>query len=129
MTLSIDPHASGFGAAISGVDLCRPLAPAMVEEIRQAWLKHQVVYFPDQPMDHDDLERFTGYLGDWGNDPYVAPIAGHPHILEIRRDPDEPVAPFGGAWHSDWSFQQTPPSATLLHAKVIPPIGGDTWYA
>jgi taurine dioxygenase len=80
-------------------------------------------------MSHEDLERFTGYLGDWGNDPYVAPIDGHPHILEVRRDPDEPVAPFGGAWHSDWSFQAAPPSATILHAKVVPPVGGDTWYA
>jgi alpha-ketoglutarate-dependent taurine dioxygenase len=38
-------------------------------------------------------------------------------------------APFGASWHSDWSFQQMPPAATLLHAKVVPPIGGDTLYA
>src|SRR5690606_35017207 len=35
---------------------------------------------------------------------------------------------FGAAWHSDWSFQETPPSATILHAKVIPPVGGDTLF-
>ena len=93
------------------------------------WLAHQVVWFPDQPMSHDDLERFTRSLGDWGVDPYVAPLADHPHILEIRREPDEPVAPFGSAWHSDWSFQPEPPSATILHAKIVPPAGGDTWFA
>ena len=38
-------------------------------------------------------------------------------------------SPFGAAWHSDWSFQETPPAATLLHAKIIPPVGGDTLYA
>ena len=36
---------------------------------------------------------------------------------------------FGGSWHSDWSFQETPPAATILHAKVVPPVGGDTLYA
>ncbi|MEQ8859486.1 MAG: TauD/TfdA family dioxygenase [Pseudomonadales bacterium] len=127
--ITVNPNHNGFGAAISGVDLSAPLAQDDVDAIRTAWLAHQVVYFPDQPMSHEDLERFTRYLGDWGDDPYVAPIDGHPHILEVRRDPDEPVAPFGGAWHSDWSFQATPPAATILHGKVIPPVGGDTWYA
>ncbi len=127
--MNVVPRPSGFGAAITDVDLTKPLAAAEADGIRRAWLAHQVVYFPDQPMSHDDLERFTRYLGDWGHDPYVAPIDGHPHILEIRRNPDEPVAPFGGSWHSDWSFQECPPSATILHGKVIPPVGGDTWYA
>ena len=129
MTIRVHPNATGFGAAITGVDLSQVLDDATVADIRAAWLAHQVVYFPDQPMSHADLERFTGYLGDWGHDPYVAPIEGHPHILEVRRNPDEPVPPFGGAWHSDWSFQEAPPSATILHGKVVPPVGGDTWYA
>lgn len=129
MTIEVLANHNGFGAAIRGVDLSRPLRESTVADIRRAWLEHRVVYFPEQPMSHQDLERFTRYLGDWGNDPYVAPIEGHSHILEIRREPDEPVAPFGGAWHSDWSFQQAPPSATILHAKEVPPVGGDTWYA
>jgi len=129
LTLRVVPNDNGFGAAISGVDLSQALGNDVVAGIRRAWLEHQVVYFPDQPMGHEDLERFTRYIGNWGHDPYVAPLDGHPHILEVRRDPDEPVAPFGGAWHSDWSFQATPPAATLLHAKVVPPVGGDTWYA
>ena len=127
--LEVEPRPDGFGAAIRGVDLRRPLSPAQISAIRQAWLAHQVVWFPQQPMSHADLERFTRCFGDWGNDPYVAPIEGHPHILEIRREPNETVSPFGGTWHSDWSFQACPPSATILHAKEVPPVGGETWYA
>lgn len=129
MGVTVEPNDGGFGAAIRGVDLRRPPDDADVAAIRSAWLAHQVVWFPDQPMAHADLERFTRCFGDWGHDPYVAPVAGHPHVLEIRREPDEPVAPFGGAWHSDWSFQAEPPSATLLHAKIVPPVGGETWFA
>ncbi len=125
----VTPHTNDFGARIDGVDLTRPLNPETIHAIRQTWLKYQVVYFPDQPLNHADLERFTTYFGDYGNDPYVKAVDGHEHILEIRREPNEEVSPFGGSWHSDWSFQARPPSATILHAKVIPPIGGDTLYA
>jgi taurine dioxygenase len=129
MALQIHPHAGGFGAAITGVDLSQPLQPETIGQIRAAWLAHQVVYFPDQLMTHADLERFTGYLGPFGHDPYVAPLTDHPHILEVRREPDEPALPFGSAWHSDWSFQAEPPAGTLLHAKIVPPSGGDTLFA
>jgi len=129
MTIDVHPNPDGFGAAITGVDLARPLRDDELIDIRAAWLAHQVVWFPDQPMTHADLERFTLGIGAYGHDPYVAPLDEHPHILEIRREPDEAVAPFGSAWHSDWSFQETPPAATILHAKIVPPIGGETWYA
>lgn len=129
MAIAVRANADGFGAAITGVDLCRPLDVATIDTIRAAWLAHQVVYFPDQPMSLDDLERFTGYIGAFGHDPYVEPVAGHPHVLEIRREPREEVVPFGSAWHSDWSFQQAPPAATILHAQIVPPTGGDTLFA
>jgi taurine dioxygenase len=129
MTLSVQPQTNGFGATITGVTLSAALEADVIAQIRAAWLEHQVVCFPNQPMSHTDLERFTLAFGAFGNDPYVKSIDGHQHILEIRREPTEKVSPFGAAWHSDWSFQPTPPSATILHAKIIPPVGGDTWYA
>jgi taurine dioxygenase len=127
--ITVQPRPNGFGAHILGVDLTLPLTPEIVLNLREIWLNHQVISFTDQPLDHAALERFTGYFGGYGNDPYVQSIEGHDHILEVRREPDEAIAPFGAAWHSDWSFQQTPPSATILHAKIVPPIGGETLYA
>ncbi len=127
--LEVAPHNNNFGACIRGVNLARPISPETVAEIRNLWLRYQVVYFPDQPLDHPQLERFTQYFGCFGDDPYVESVADHQHILEVRREPGESVAPFGGSWHSDWSFQRTPPSATILHAKIVPPRGGDTHYA
>jgi taurine dioxygenase len=93
------------------------------------WLCHQVLSFPGQNLNHDQLAAFTLGLGPFGQEPYVAPVRDHEHILEIRREPDEAVTPFGGSWHSDWSFQLEPPAATILHSKIIPPVGGDTLYA
>ena len=128
-SLCVASHAHQFGASITNVDLSQPLTDECIQAIRHEWLTHQVIYFPDQPLDHSQLEQFTRNFGSHGDDPYVKAIDGHQHILEVRREPDEQVAPFGGSWHSDWSFQQTPPSATILHAKIVPPRGGATHYA
>jgi taurine dioxygenase len=118
-----------FAAELSGVDLSRPMPPAALAEVLAAWAAYPVLCFPDQPLSPDQLEASTVQVGPFGEDPFVAPMPGHPNILEVRREPDEKAIVFGAAWHSDWSFQESPPSATLLAAKVIPPVGGDTLYA
>ena len=127
-TITVTPQPSGFGAEITGLDLTRPLPPEVLAEVKAAWARHGVVAFPDQPMSLDALEAFTLAMGGFGHDPYIKPMAGHPNVLELRREPDEKATNFGAGWHSDWSFQATPPAATLLHSKVIPPVGGDTLY-
>ena len=127
-TITVTPRAHGFGAEVTGADLSKPLPPATLAEVKAAWAAHAVLSFPDQPLTLDELEAFTLQIGPFGDDPYVAPMAGHPNVLEVRREPDEKLTPFGGAWHSDWSFQPAPPAATILRSETIPPVGGDTLY-
>ncbi|MCA3713653.1 MAG: TauD/TfdA family dioxygenase, partial [Phenylobacterium sp.] len=120
--------ASGFGARITGVDLSQPLDPRDLEDVRAAWARHSVVCFPGQPLSLDALEAFTLQIGPFGKDPYIEPMPGRPNVLELRRQPDEKASNFGAGWHSDWSFLETPPAATLLRAQIIPPVGGDTLF-
>ncbi|HUZ13010.1 MAG TPA: TauD/TfdA family dioxygenase [Caulobacteraceae bacterium] len=127
--LRVRPRQGGFGAEVAGLDLSRPLAAPALAAVKAAFLRHGVLWFAQQRLDHDALEAFTLQFGQFGNDPYIAPLADRPHILEVRREPDERASPFGAAWHSDWSFQETPPLATILVAKVVPPSGGDTLFA
>jgi taurine dioxygenase len=129
LALEVKADAGGFGAEVTGVDLSRPLPAPVLEQVKIAFAAHSVLWFPDQPLTHDQLEAFALQWGDFGWDPYIAPLADRPHILEVRRDATETTPVFGGSWHSDWSFQATPPAATILHAKVVPPVGGDTLYA
>lgn len=123
------PQSVSIGAEILGIDLARKLSAVDLQRIKVALAEHAVIWFRDQPMNHDQLEAFTLAFGAFGHDPFVAPLTDRPNILEVRRDPGETVVLFGGGWHSDWSFQQAPPAATILHAKVIPPSGGDTLFA
>jgi taurine dioxygenase len=127
-TIQVTPQPSGFGAEVAGLDLSRAVPKPVLAEVKAAWARHGVLAFPDQPIDLDALEAFTLQMGRFGHDPYIKPMAGRPNVLELRREPDEKATNFGAGWHSDWSFQETPPAATLLHSKVVPPVGGDTLF-
>ena len=127
MSLTVQPAACG--ALVHGIDLCQPLSAAQIAELRQAWLAHQVLAFPDQPMTVADLERFASTLGPFSPDPYFESIPGHPHVAQVKREADETSTIFADTWHSDWSFLPQPPAATLLFGDVIPPLGGDTLFA
>ena len=129
MSIEIIPSGQVCGAAVRGVDLTAPLDEATVGAIRAAWLEHHVLSFPDQPMDDDDLERFSLAFGPFGDDPYIAPIEGREHVIAVKRTADETAPLFAENWHSDWSFQERPPSGTCLFGITIPPVGGDTLYA
>ena len=129
MAIEVTPTGQACGARVTGVDLTNPLSGDEVAAIRAAWLDHQVLVFPDQPVSDDDLERFTLYFGPFGHDPFFEAIDGREHIAAIHRLPDEQAPLFAESWHADWTFQAFPPDGTCLASKVVPPSGGDTLYA
>ena len=129
MTLQVAAMASGFGATVTGLDLAAPLPAATLAAVKTAFAAHGVLSFPGQPLTLDQQEGFTRQFGAFGVDPFIKPLPGRPHILELRREADETAPNFGAGWHSDWSFQHEPPAATILHGKIIPPVGGDTLFA
>jgi taurine dioxygenase len=122
-------QAQPSGALVRGIDLTQPLTREQNAEVRSAWLAHQVLGFPDQPLSVPDLERFALTIGPYGPDPYFESIPGHPHVAQVKREADETSTLFADNWHSDWSFLANPPAGTLLYGDVIPPIGGDTLFA
>ncbi len=129
MGIAVRRQAASCGALVYGVDLARPLAAGAVEEIRRIWLEHQVLAFPDQALDIEDIERFASCMGPNGEDPYIAAIPGHPRVVQVKREAEEQTPIFAETWHSDWSFLPAPPAATVLYGNVIPPVGGDTLFA
>jgi taurine dioxygenase len=88
-----------------------------------------VLSFADQTLTSDEFEQVALAFGPFGVDPYFRGLSDHPHIAEIRREPDETTPLFAEGWHSDWSFLSAPPPATFLYAQIVPPTGGDTLYA
>ena len=127
--IEVTPYAAAIGAEISGVDLSAT-TDVQIEEIRQVMIDHSCAFFRNQDLTPADQERFTQHFGEFGVDPFVDGIEGHPNILRLLKEADEATGfVFGVTWHSDWSFQDKPPAYTILYGKDIPPYGGDTLYA
>lgn len=125
----ITASGSSCGATITGIDLSQPLSAAARSACVGALLQHKVIAFPDQALDDDQLETASLTFGPFGDDPFIAPIPGRDHIIAVRRGATEKAPIFAENWHTDWSFQATPPAATCLYGVTIPPSGGDTWFA
>lgn len=127
--IEVKPYAAAIGAEISGVDLSST-TDAQIEEIKWAMADHSCAFFRGQDLTPEDQERFTLHFGEFGVDPFVDGIEGHPNVLRLLKEAGEATGiVFGGTWHSDWSFQDAPPAYTILYGKDIPPYGGDTLYA
>lgn len=129
MSIVVTPSGQVCGAEVSNIDLTQPIDDSTVAAIRAAWLIHHVLAFPGQAMTDDDLERFSSYFGPFGDDPFIEAIPGREHIIAVERRSDEKAPLFAENWHTDWSFQETPPAGTCLLGITIPPIGGNTLFA
>tara|TARA_Y100001954_G_scaffold161957_1_gene171947 strand:+ start:374 stop:1225 length:852 start_codon:yes stop_codon:yes gene_type:complete len=120
---------SSLGVTVSGINLSNKISPEEKAVLNNLWSKFYILIFPNQILEHKEFENFSLTFGEFGHDPFIESIDKHPNIIEVKKEADEKASHFGGSWHSDWSFQKTPPSATLLHSKIIPPVGGDTLFA
>lgn len=120
---------SSLGVEITDVNLNEKLTFETIQKIRSVWLDKGVAIFPNQDLTHDEFQNFSLEFGNFGDDPFLGGLDEKPNIVEVKRLASEKSSPFGGGWHSDWSFQENPPAATFLLSKIIPPIGGDTLFA
>ncbi len=127
--ISVKPSGQSCGAEVTGVDLSKPLSEEEIQELREIWLEYHVLAFPDQHLDHDQLENFSRQFGGLAEDPFFNPLSGRKYIAAVRREAEDTNRIFAEFWHSDWSFMPEPPSATVLYAIDIPPKGGDTHFS
>ena len=120
--------AGALGAEISGVDLARDLDDATVAEIRRVWLDNCVVFFRNQDLPPARFLALAQRFGEPIEYPFLKGLDGFPEIITVAKLEHEKIN-FGGVWHSDTSYLDIPPMATMLIAREVPPVGGDTLFA
>lgn len=126
--LAVHPLTPSIGAEISGIDLARPLDPATGDMIYRALIDHLVIFFRDQALSPDAHIRFAQSFGEVAaGHPVYAHVDGYEAVTILENRPDAP--PDTNVWHTDLTFQAEPPFASILCAKRVPPVGGDTCWA
>lgn len=126
--LVISPVSPSIGAEVSGIDLLEPLDPEAVQRLRQALLNHGVIFFRDQKLSPGQQMTFAEHFGEAVEYPFIKGLRDHPLVVPILKREGE-TANFGGVWHSDTAYLPEPPMATILYAKEVPKVGGDTLFA
>ena len=126
--LRIEPLTPNIGAVLRGVNLAERASDGMIDDIRQALLKHQVIFFEDQDLSPAQQRDFAARFGELHVHPlYDTAGDEHPEIMVIDNHTDNPTD--NNFWHTDVTFIETPPLGAILHARQLPPVGGDTMWA
>ena len=121
-----------IAAEVIGVALNEPLSKEVRDAIHQAFVRHRVLVFREQELDKPQQIAFTEHFGvlerhanrNQGTDDF--PLL---HVVTNLDDGGRPAVVKSQNWHTDKSFRPAPSMATLLHAKQMPPNGGDTCFA
>lgn len=124
------------GVAITGADLSRPLSPVFRDDIMAAFLGHHVLVFRDQDLSQEAQLEFTlqfGEIEEHVGRHVAADRYGLVHTVSNIGEDGQPTTKLRQSgnyhWHTDKSYHAVPSLMTLLHAKELPPDGGDTQFA
>ena len=149
MTLAVTPLHPHFVAKIAGVDLCKPIDQATQREIEHAMDEHAVCVLPGQRLEDEQQIAFARLYGPLEVSPPVQDKSGkavvgarvrHREIFDVSNldeigkilDADDARSAYrlgNQLWHTDSSFRQKSAAWSMLHARIIPPAGGNTEFA
>ena len=142
MTLTIKAHNPSFAAEVEGVDLREPLPSDVFAEIDQAFARYAVLIFRNQPLSDDEQIAFTKLFGPLETAPNYAgtkmrlrnemtDISNLDHEGKVL-DPADRLNRYNlgnQLWHTDSSFKAVRAKCSLLSAREVAPVGGETQYA
>jgi len=126
--IGISPLAPALGAEVTGVDLARPVDDGTAGELRDALAEYLVLFFRGQDITPADQVAVAGLFGPVGTYPFAEPIAEHPQVIPIIKEAHQ-TTNFGGIWHTDTPYLEKPSLGSVLYAREVPQIGGDTMWA
>jgi alpha-ketoglutarate-dependent 2,4-dichlorophenoxyacetate dioxygenase len=145
MTLAIGQLHPVFVGEVSGVDVSRPLPPETVAAIEAGMDRYAVLVFPDQQLTDEQQMAFSRHFGpleDARGGNITTPAERRLQVgmndvsnlgrdgAPLDRDSRQRLFNLGNMlWHSDSSFRAVPAKYSLLSARVVNPVGGNTEFA
>jgi taurine dioxygenase len=126
--LELFPLTPSIGARVVIADVAL-LDDSGFNEIHEALVRHKLLIIENQQLSESQLRDFSRGFGELMRLPYIRPLDDYPEIIAVRKEADEiDMGVFGGDWHSDFSFLDTPPKFSILYSRIVPDVGGDTLW-
>jgi taurine dioxygenase len=127
-TITITPISRFVGAEIGNVDIAAGLSEEQFLEIRRAFVTHGVIFIRDQDLTPDQHIEFAKRWGEINVNRFFQAVDTHPIIAEVRKEANQKTN-IGSTWHTDHSYDQIPAMGSILYAREVPKIGGDTLFS
>src|SRR5262245_44889657 len=134
--IDVIPTGRALGAELRDIDL-NELSAAAFARLIQAWHQHSVVLIRHQRLSDQELISFSRRLGDLDWAPIQETgrrfVEGLPEIYIVSnvKVNGEPIGSLGdgeAVWHTDMSYLDVPPKASMLYSLEVPPSGGNTSF-
>jgi taurine dioxygenase len=125
--MHITPMSAHVGAEVTGAQLAA-LDSAGIDALKVALFTHGVLHIRDQDLTPEQHIAFAKRWGGIDVNNFFPANGGWPEIAEVRKA-EEQKTNIGGGWHTDHSFDQIPAMGSILVARELPPVGGDTLFA
>jgi taurine dioxygenase len=125
--IRVAPLSPVIGARVAGVDLREPLDDATLGEIARALHEFKVVFFSGQDLTMEQQAAFARRFGELEDHPFLPSPEGQPRVIRFAKD--EATVGAENVWHSDVSWREIPSLGSVLRARVVPAVGGDTLWA
>lgn len=127
-TVEVRPVGAALGVEIAGLDLAEPLTSSAVATVKDALAQYGVVFFRDQVLSEPQHIALARQFGEINVNRFFGHAEGYPEIALVVKEPHQ-TRNIGGGWHTDHSYDQIPALGSMLYAREIPPVGGDTLFA
>ena len=116
-----------LGAEITDVDLSNDLSESDIKLMKEVFLDNLVLIFKDQNLKPKNLLSAASLWGSPQKHPVFQGLKEHPEIIKIENYGEKYHT--NAHWHSDVTFEEEPPDATILYAIDVPPDGGNTLFS
>ena len=128
--MKIEPLTCAIGAELIGVNLADAVQnDGLFDDIKQALLKHRVLFLRNQNISRADHVAFARRFGELEDHPVAGSDPDHPGLVRIYKSPDQPNDRYENSWHTDATWRESPPMGCVLRCVECPPVGGDTMWS
>ena len=131
-TPNIERICPAIGAVMHDVRIGDRMSLGALNKIKLALSRHLVLVIKDQDLSAAQLRDFVANFGPLflhHADEGVIRCEGVPEVLQMVKEPDGERLFGGSDWHADVTFRNPEGYLSVLHSKVVPPLGGDTGFA
>ena len=126
--IEVTPQSAALGAVISGVDLSKEPSKHAMAELEDAFGRYSVIFFRDQNLTPQQHIAMAERWGAINVNRFFKPLDGYPQIAQVIKEANQKEN-IGGTWHTDHSYDLIPAMGSLLYAREVPTVGGDTLFS